>query len=364
MATILRCMGRPGACSNLERVEGLPLAIDRRAVSKPLALDRRTVSLSLLLAVAMQLGVARAADAPAALDLQGTWHLLVHFRDEASENPEAHRWEDRVWKFEMKGRRLHWTEYPIVVFDDMSGRFEMIGGKTRARVLEYWEPNASQQRNIRDGLEINERGSRAKSLRGSPERGFRSTGNLRSASASVIAYVEIWSVDDPNGLPVFTRDDLLGSGRTESMQGRTRYTTTEVSSDATQLRGRFERDGSMHGSFRLTRAGAAQVVAGKNEHDPDEVLEIPLGFSVDRGERARELEALLASPDPASQRDRARSLVRRMLEQNLRERGQDDVYSHGPRVRRMTELILVELIDRGASLDEVEAMLRRRELVP
>ena len=72
------------------------------------------------------------------VDLLGTWYVLVHYKDDNAPNPEQERWEDRVWVFEKKGRRLKWTEYPIVVFEDDSGRFERRGTGQYARILHSW----------------------------------------------------------------------------------------------------------------------------------------------------------------------------------------------------------------------------------
>ena len=319
---------------------------------------------SLPIAALALLVVASGARAqPPAVDLLGSWHVLVHFTDSAADDPEAHRWVDRVWKFEMKGRRLLWSEYPIVVFNDMRGRFTMIAGTTRGRVQEYWEPNAGQLRNIRDGLEVNERESKAKTMRGSLQSGYRSSGGLRSASTSVIGYTQSWSVDDPAGLPVFTRDDLLGSARTENMHGRTQYTTTEVRGGGSSLWGRFERDLTAVGSFRMTRMGELRLTEGRDEHDPDAEVEIRLGFAVDRGASAAELAALLDAPDPGAQRERALELILALLREDLKERGQDPL-AHYARTDSLAQKILTLMIDEGASLDEVEVMLRRGELLP
>ena len=204
------------------------------------------------------------AAAQAEVDLLGTWYVLIHYRDSATNNPDFDRWLDRIWQFEKKGSRIQWTEYPIVVFQDQAGRFERFRG-VRSRVLAYWEPNANQRSQIQAGLEINSRGSKTKSLRGSPKKGYRSTSRMRAQSASVIGYVENWSVEDLQTNPVFTFDDIMGSGRTESMEGRTRYTTTAVGDDGNLLEGTYNRDGTRIGTFQLMRAGQVARVADKSK---------------------------------------------------------------------------------------------------
>ncbi len=202
----------------------------------------------------------------ASVDLVGTWYVLIHYRDSTTANPDADRWEDKVWKIEQKGSRLQWTEFPIVVFNDGSGRFGRVGRNARARLLVAWEPNARQMEEIRQGLQVNSRGSKTKSLRGSPKRGYASSSAARSTSALTVSYQETWSIDDPTGLPVFTRDDALGTDvalATNSdalVSGRTRYQTLEVSADGNRLTGVYSRDENKQGTFEIIRAGEARGI--------------------------------------------------------------------------------------------------------
>jgi hypothetical protein len=197
------------------------------------------------------------------IDLVGAWHLTIHYRDAASGNPEADRWDDRVWLFEPRGSRLQWTEFPIVVFESRKGRFESTENDRTRRVLHYWEPDAEQLAQIESGLLVNPRGARAKGLRGSPEQGYRSVGGLRSESVSVIGYSESWSVEGLPHRPVFTQDVVMGSGRTEDMEGRTRYSAESVSADGREVRGRFARDGARRGRFVLRRTPDPEVMGGE-----------------------------------------------------------------------------------------------------
>jgi hypothetical protein len=202
----------------------------------------------------------------AEVDLEGSWFVLVHYRDVATANPDADRWEDKVWTFAKKGSRLQWTEYPIVIFEDGSGRFGRVGGNANARMLHKWEPNQGQLAEIRKGLQVNSRGSKTKTLSGSPAKGWRSSSALRSTSAFTVGYQETWSIDAPDTLPVFTRDDALGKESSLAIQddsvlsGRTRYRTLTLSDDGNVLSGEYHRDETKTGTFRLMRAGAARGI--------------------------------------------------------------------------------------------------------
>lgn len=206
---------------------------------------------------------ARAADHE--VELRGAWHLTIHYRDEASENPDTDRWDDKVWRFEERGSRLEWTEFPIVIFDDRSGRFEAHDGARERRVLHFWEPSAEQLDEIRTRLLVNPRGAKSKGLRGSAKRGYRSAGGLRAESASVIGYSESWTIEGLPLLPVFTRDDSMGSGSTEGIEARTQYTTETVSKDGGVVSGTYMRDGARHGRFTLRRVGDVVVIGSKRD---------------------------------------------------------------------------------------------------
>ena len=196
-------------------------------------------------------------------ELVGAWHVLAHYQDSATENPEAKRWEDRIWVFEKVGSQLRWTDYPIVVFDDDTGRFEQIGGNRASRVLDYWEPNAAQQKQIDAGLAINSRGSLSKTLSGSDEKGWSSArkGGAGYKSSRFITYEETWTIDGLPTAPRFERQDSMGAGGGEDFEGRTLYETTTIEAGGNVLRGSFDRDGKRKGTFRLTRTGAVHSVS-------------------------------------------------------------------------------------------------------
>ena len=210
------------------------------------------------------------AFAPAALaesiDLSGTWYVLIHYKDDVSGNPDVLRWEDRVWVFERNGDRLEWKDYPIVVFEDDEGRFER-SRSGYSRVLGGWEPSPGQLAQIQSGLEINERGSKRKTLTGSDAAGWKSLASAQPQGARYVTYTETWGIKDAAGKPVFLRNESLGSSDMGSMEGGTVFKTE--STGAAELRGSFERDGTRHGTFRMTRAGAVSNV-GKDGKTPNE----------------------------------------------------------------------------------------------
>src|SRR5262245_9315616 len=232
-------------------------------------------------ALALLFGVAMPA---AGVELVGTWYVLVHYKDDHAGNPEAERWDDRVWVFEKQGTNLKWTEYPIAVFDDESGRFERRDSGQYARILGSWEPSEAQLADIRDGLQVNSRGSKTKTLRGADAKGWTSGRRGSSGSASVISYEEVWAIEGLPARPVFTRSDFMGGGRTDTLEGSIEYATTEASADA--LSGTYERDGSRHGTFRMLRSGAVGELkgAGTQEELQQKMVRREIDRAVARGE--------------------------------------------------------------------------------
>ncbi|MBW2493749.1 MAG: hypothetical protein JRE43_03270 [Deltaproteobacteria bacterium] len=204
-----------------------------------------------LLACLAALGPAAArAETP---ELSGAWHVLVHYTDSASADADRERWDDRAWVFERRGDRLRWTEYPIVVFDDESGRFEAGGADRAARIPHYWEPDADQLADIEDGLAVNQRGVTSVTLRRA-EQSWVSAPESALSSASTIRYVESRRIDLAAQGPIFRREDALRSERAEDLVGATIYTTREIADGGRRLRGDFERDGTQRGTFAMTRA--------------------------------------------------------------------------------------------------------------
>jgi hypothetical protein len=194
------------------------------------------------------------------VELTGTWHVLVHYTDAGSGSPEQPRWEDEVWVFEQRDGRLLWTAYPIAVFEDETGRFERDPAGRYARVSHFWQPNAAQRADIADGLRVNPRGAKRKTLRGSPAQGWSSAPAGAAPSASVLTYAEVWRIDAPTERPVFARAVSLSGASADGLEGLARYATRAVREGGDLLEGSFEGDDTRSGSFRMLRCGEAEVL--------------------------------------------------------------------------------------------------------
>jgi hypothetical protein len=304
------------------------------------------------------------------VDLIGSWHVLIHYTDDNSHDPSQLRWDDKLWVFERSGSQLRWSEYPIVVFADETGRFERRPTGQYARILHSWEPNPEQLAQIREGLEYNPRGMKSKTLRGSDAEGWRSGAAARAASASVITYTEHWSIEGMPGAPVFARKDVLGSALSENLEGLTRYATAEIEPGGDLLRGSFERDGTRHGSFRMMRAGAAGVVKGSGKTQSERFAEafgVPL-LGDASGEEAlqRQIDRLLGDSDGKVSRRtrlRVRQAIYEWLVARVRRAGEDP-RDHEKRLERLSLDVEKEIVNEGRSVKQVGEMIEAGELAP
>lgn len=303
-----------------------------------------------------------------ALDLTGTWYVLVHYQDSQSADPEAWRWEDRVWRFRSDRDRLEWTEFAIVVLQDESGRFERLGGSRAARVVAAWEPSPTQLADIQDGLEVNStRGVKTKTLRAA-DGGWSSGESALGEGASVLTYSETWKIEDAAGSPVFIREDALGGASAETMDGRTEYRTEELAADGSELSGRFERDGTRTGRFRLIRSGDASAVGSSDQAERTRKVLLERAVqggvvSQDEVAAAFAAQVQLGEGAAASDREQARGRILDGIEAAIRAQGEDPRLLR-PEVDSLTRKIETLLFDEGRSLAEVQRLLETGQLRP
>lgn len=207
------------------------------------------------------------ADAQGVSDLEGTWFVLIHYKDSATHNADSDRWLDKVWTFAGKGSRLYWVEYPIVVLENSQGRFESYKGNPRSRVLVNWEPNEAQLAEIMQGPRVNSRGSKSKSLRGSDVRGWKSVGRNRVSGANVVGFHEEWSIEPEGDGRKFLITEVLGNAMLGNAEGKTVYIIESDSGDGQEYAGRFDRDGTRTGTFKMFRTPAIRPLLSDDEAD-------------------------------------------------------------------------------------------------
>jgi len=198
------------------------------------------------------------------LDLVGTWFVLVHYTDPETANPEATRWKDLVWVFAREGSRLEWIEYPLVFFEDQTGRFE-----NEFRILGAWEPTPTQLKTIENGPRVNDRGARRKSLRGSDTRGWTSVGRRPRSAVNVMSYQENVKIENLTGEPLFERSDGVSSAIASEDAGVTLYQVTEIMPGQRRMKGDYQRDERLKGRFEMRRTRPVRGLK-KKEKTPNE----------------------------------------------------------------------------------------------
>jgi hypothetical protein len=321
-----------------------------------------------LFALAFCFAVPNAARALTADDLVGAWHVLVHYKDSNAGNPDAKRWEDRIWVFDKEGTKLRWIDYPIVVFADDTGRFERSERGRYSRVLDYWEPTAEQKGQIRDGLAINSRGSRNKSLRGSDAKGWSSAGRRGYQSARIITYEETWTIEGFPDAPTFERQDSMGSAGSEQFEGRTVYETTSIEENGNLLRGKFNRDGTRIGTFQLRRSGAVRSVgdetktaSGEEVRRSDFIAMLAPGLEQLPGERSeKEWREAVSGADAKQERLAPRAA----FEEGLRTQvvTDEDIRTHFRLLSNLAVELETLFVEDGKSLSDLRKMMRDGQL--
>jgi hypothetical protein len=322
------------------------------------------------LGLAIALGAVLAAGADArAVELEGTWYVLVHYQDAESGKPDAWRWEDRVWTFARKGDRLEWTEYPIVVLEDETGRFESASGNRASRVLAAWEPTPAQLADIKSGLQTNSRGVKTKTLRsGGNPTAWTSGEGATPDSAMVITYSETWSIEGLPEAPVFTRDDSMGGAATETMEGRTQYRAEAVRESGDEIVGSFERDGSRKGRFRLIRSSGTEKVRGSGLTQGQRVMQMfasQIGINL-TAEQVKALAEGRAAPGlaiPDDIRQDVRAQIRQNVEDTIRQQG-GDPRALAAEVDSVTSQIEKLILEEGKTPEEVQRMLEAGQITP
>jgi hypothetical protein len=320
------------------------------------------------LLAALAASLAGAAPA-AAVELAGTWYVLVHYQDSESSKPEAWRWEDRVWRFAPEGDGLTWTEWPIVVFEDETGRFDSLGGSRASRVVAAWEPTPAQLADIQNGLQVNSRGLKTKSLRaGDGGTAWASSEIGTAESASIISYSEHWSIEGLPEKPVFTREDSLGAARAETMEGRTEYRTEEVRDGGRELIGSFERDGTRVGRFRMIATGDTEATRGSGLTQGQRAVQqlasqAGLDLNTEQIKALSEGRVAPGMPVPEEAREDVRQEIRRNVEQAVRREGGDPRAAQ-PQVDALVTKIEKLILDEGKSVEEVQRMLQAGEIQP
>jgi hypothetical protein len=143
-----------------------------------------------------------------------------------------------------------------------------------------------------------------------------------------------------------------------------------VASGGNVLRGTFERDGTRHGTFHMTRAGSPRGVEGKAKSEGQRFYQKYLegfGEAVARGDGTLEEAIARRTAEggdlPEDVRKSVQASIRAAIEQSIRDAG-GAPHDFEREVNSLTRRIVGLLLDQGLSLEEVERLLADGKINP
>ena len=188
------------------------------------------------------------------LDLSGEWYVLIHYKDQRSEDESITKFKDFAWSIRQTPELLDWESYPYVLFSD---ELELI---RRHAMIEHlpWEPDATVWTQIRETLDVSARAMTKKRLRGSVPEGFKSK-PPRAGGLGTLTFSRDWDASFSEAeIRIQVIDSLSG---TQGLAGMEEATVFEIREQVApdELGGRWQ-EGSRRGTFRMVRARQRRVV--------------------------------------------------------------------------------------------------------
>jgi hypothetical protein len=205
-------------------------------------------------------GVARAqADAPPVdltkVDLNGSWYVLIHYKDSQSEDKSITKFKDFVWTIEQTANTLTWEQYPYVIFSEDAEvvRRQAMRGHTA------WEPDEAQWAQLKLAVDVSSRALTRKRMTGSVEKGWKSLAPLGSGGLNTMSFTRNWDVGfKPDKISIVIVDSLSGATGLGGIEESTTFEVTQRVSPG-ELRGTYE-EGTKRGTFRMVRSAERRVV--------------------------------------------------------------------------------------------------------
>ncbi len=191
----------------------------------------------------------------ARLDLSGAWYVLIHYKDERSEDPSITKFRDFAWSIEQTANSLSVEYYPVVLFDEETE----IERRHAMRGHQPWQPSQANLAALARSLDVSSRAMTSKRMTGSVAEGFRSRAPVASGGLNIVSFTKSWDVRfEPEAIQIVVTDSLSATAGLEGSEDSTVYRITERFGP-NELRGTYE-EASRRGSIRMIRAGQRRVV--------------------------------------------------------------------------------------------------------
>jgi len=207
-----------------------------------------------LLSLVLGAGSVGAADL-SSVDLSGEWYVLVHYKDDKSEDKTLTKFKDFAWSVEQSPKKIIWMAYPYVLFN------EDLEGVRREAMRRHlpWEPTPGLWDRIRSRIGVSSRAATKKTLRGSPADGFESLPPMGAGAANVMTFSVDWNVSfAPEKVRIQITDSLSGGSGLGGMEDSTVYEITEQVADD-EFRGTYA-ESTKHGTFRMVKSEKREVL--------------------------------------------------------------------------------------------------------
>ena len=196
-----------------------------------------------------------AAEDLSKLDLTGEWYVLLHYKDDRSEDLSIVKFKDFAWSVKQHDKKIVWGTYPYVLFHE---DLELVRRESMTS-HNAWEPSPGVWSRIREKIGVSSRASTRKTLRGSRADGFESLPPMQGGSAGTITFSRDWKVTfAPERVRIQITDSLSGGGGLGGMEDSIVYEITERVADD-ELQGTYE-ESHKRGTLRMVRSEKREVV--------------------------------------------------------------------------------------------------------
>ena len=171
--------------------------------------DARAMAMLLGATVLLSLGVESAlAEDFGTTDLSGEWYVLIHYKDERSQDKSITKFKDFAWSVKQTADLIVWESFPYLRFSD---ELEEVRRHAMTEHLP-WEPTPYTWARIRESIRVSARASSRKRLTGSYEKGFRSRSDGGAAGMHTLTFSRDWTVSFANeAIRIEVVDSLSGT---------------------------------------------------------------------------------------------------------------------------------------------------------
>ena len=183
------------------------------------------------------------------VDLTGVWYILVHYKDDRSEDKSITKFRDTVWSIEQDEHKVKIVSYPYVFFSEAD---ELV---RRNNMMNHiaWVPDDRVWGEIREFVRVSDRGAKVKTLRGSRSESFQSNPDSGGVGVNTLTFSQNWKLSfAPEVIRMEITDSLSGSGGLAAIDETLVYQFIErVAAD--EFRGKYD-DATRHGELWMVRS--------------------------------------------------------------------------------------------------------------